>query len=100
MSKFFSKFNKRKNQVPRQEWNPHWSLKAASGLIHSVTAVVKVALGAVSTVLLILLVCGFVFVGILGDYLQSDILPNAAEDLSGPSTAEIELVLQRAPAGS
>ena len=83
MSKFFSKFNKRKNQVPRQEWNPHWSLKAASGLIHSVTAVVKVALGAVSTVLLILLVCGFVFVGILGDYLQSDILPNAAEDLSG-----------------
>ena len=84
MSKFFSKFNKkRKNQVPRQDWNPHWSLKAASGILHSATAVIKVALGAVSTVLLILLVCGFVFVGILGDYLQSDILPNAAEDLDG-----------------
>ena len=83
MSKFLSKFNKRKNQVPRQDWNPHWSLKAASGIIHSATAVVKVALGAVATVLLILLVCGFVFTGILGDYLQSDILPNAAEDLSG-----------------
>ena len=83
MSEFFSKFNKRKNQKPRQEWNPHWSLKAASGIVHSATAVVKVALGAVSTVLLILLVCGFVFVGILGDYLESDILPNAAEDLSG-----------------
>ena len=83
MSKFLSKFNKRKNQVPRQDWTPHWSLKAASGIVHSAAAVVKVALGAVATVLLILLVCGFVFVGILGDYLQSDILPNAAEDLDG-----------------
>ena len=84
MSKFFSNFNKkRKNQKPRQEWNPHWSLKAASGIIHSAAAVVKVALGAVATVLLILLVCGFVFMGILGEYLESDILPNAAEDLDG-----------------
>ena len=84
MSDFFSNINKkRKSQRPRQEWEPHWSLKAASGVIHSVAAVVKVALGAVATVLLILLVCGFVFVGILGDYLESDILPNAVEDLSG-----------------
>ena len=82
MSEFFSKFNKRKNQKPRQEWNPHWSLKAIFGIWHSVAAVVKVALGAVATVLLICLVCGFVFVGILGGYLESDILPGAVEDLS------------------
>ncbi|MBR5020453.1 MAG: transglycosylase domain-containing protein [Oscillospiraceae bacterium] len=84
MSKFFSNFNKkRNNQKPRQEWEPHWSLKAASGIVHSAAAVVKVAMGAVATVLLILLVCGFVFAGILGEYLESDILPNAAEDLDG-----------------
>ena len=84
MSDFFSNINKkRKSQKPRQEWNPHWSLKAAAGIFGSVSAVVKVALGAVATVLLILLVCGFVFVGILGDYLESDILPNAVEDLEG-----------------
>ena len=82
MSEFFSKFNKRKNQKPRQEWNPHWSLKAIFGIWHSVGAVIKVALGAVATVLLICLVCGFVFVGILGGYLESDILPGAVEDLS------------------
>ena len=83
MSEFFSKFNKRKSQKPRQEWNPHWSLKAAYGIWHSAAAVVKVALGAVATVLMILLVCGFVFAGILGEYLETDILPNAAEDLDG-----------------
>ena len=83
MSNFFSKFNKkRKNQKPRQEWNPHWSLKAAYGVWTSVAAVAKVALGAVATVLLIGLVCGFVFTGILGEYLVSDILPNAVEDLT------------------
>ena len=86
MSEFFSKFNKgknkRKNQKPRQEWDPHWSLKALYGIWHSITAVVKVAFGALATVLLILLVCGFVFAGILGEYLESDILPGAVEDLS------------------
>ena len=57
MSDFFSNINKkRKSQRPRQEWEPHWSLKAASSVVHSVAAVVKVALGAVATVLLILLV--------------------------------------------
>ena len=51
----------------------------------------KIAIGAVSTVLLIGVVCGFVFVGILGDYLETDILPNASVvlddyDLDAPST--------------
>ena len=43
-----------------------------------VYAGLKIAIGAISTVLLICIVCGFVFAGILGDYLESDILPNAA----------------------
>jgi len=43
-----------------------------------VFAAFKIAVGAVATVLLIVLVCGFVFGGILGDYLESDILPNAS----------------------
>ena len=43
--------------------------------------IVKIAAGAAATVALIFVVCGFVFAGILGDYLQSDILPEAYYDL-------------------
>ena len=73
-------FNRKRNK-PRQEWDPHWSLKILYGLWTAAWGVVKIAAGAVATVLLILLVCGFVFVGILGDYLQNDILPEAYYDL-------------------
>jgi len=38
----------------------------------------KVALGAAATVLLICVVCGFAFMGVLGDYLQDDIVAQAA----------------------
>ena len=72
-----------KDKTPRQDWEPHWSVKTAGGVCHGVGAVVKVILWAVSTVLLIGLVCGFVFMSTLGDYLQSDILPNAVENLDG-----------------
>ena len=82
MSDMFKRF-KKKNQKPRQEWKPHWTLRGLNGLYHGATAVLKIALGAVATVLMIVLICGFVFVGILGDYLQSDILPNAVENLDG-----------------
>ena len=82
MSDMFKNFRK-KNQKPRQEWNPHWTLKTLYGLWHGLAAVIKVALGAVATVLMICVVCGFVFVGILGEYLETDILPNAVEDLEG-----------------
>ena len=79
----FRKKIRKRRQKPRQEWNPHWTLKGLHGLYHGATAVLKIALGAVATVLMIILICGFVFVGILGDYLQTDILPNAVEDLEG-----------------
>ncbi len=52
--------------------------KTISAIWAPLFAAVKITLGAVSTVLLIVIVCGFVFAGVLGDYLESDILPNAS----------------------
>ena len=75
----FFDFFKRKKE-PRQDWKPHWTI----GLLHKLWMVVftafKIAVGAAATVVLILIVCGFVFVGILGDFLQDDILPEAVID--------------------
>ncbi len=64
---------------PRQEWNPHWILKILYGVWMTVFTLAKIALGAVATVLMIVLVCGFVFVGILGEYLEGDVLPESAD---------------------
>ena len=68
---------KRKKKEPRQSWKPHWLPNTLYKLWLAAFAVFKIALGAVATVLMILVVCGFVFVGILGDYLQEDILPDS-----------------------
>ncbi len=66
---------KKKYIPPRQDWKPGWAFR----LLHRVWMVAfsafKVAVGAAATVLLIGVVCAFVFVGILGDYLQEDIFP-------------------------
>ena len=43
-----------------------------------VSAVGKIALGAIATVLMICVVCAFVFAGILGDYLEDDVMPMAS----------------------
>ena len=74
---FFDKL--RRNARPRQEWNPHWILKVLGGLWTAAFGLVKIALGAAATVLMILLVTLFVFVGILGQYLESDILPESED---------------------
>ena len=67
--------NKRKRaKKVRQEWKPHWILKLLYAAWTAALSVLKIALGAVATVLMIVVVCGLVFVGILGDYLQNDIL--------------------------
>jgi len=52
--------------------------KRCFGICYSVF---KVLFGAFVTVLLIGIVCGFVFAGILGDYLQEDILPMAGMNI-------------------
>lgn len=51
----------------------------------------KVIVGAVATVLLICIVCGFALMGTLGEYLENDILPNAGlvlenYEMDAPST--------------
>ena len=76
MAHFFDRKKK-----PRQEWNPHWLLKILYGLWSAALAAVKIAAGAVATVVMICLVCIFVFVGILGGYLQDDVLPDAHYNL-------------------
>ena len=70
---------RRRTRKPRQNWNPHWLVKLLYGLWMAAFSAVKIAIGAAVTVVLILLVCGFVFVGILGDYLEKDVLPESAD---------------------
>ena len=70
---------RRRVKRPRQDWKPHWSLRILYGIWMAAFSLFKIALGAVATVLMIVLVCGFVFVGILGDYLEEDVLPESAD---------------------
>ena len=63
---------------PRQEWDPHWLLKLVYTALSAAWSLAKIAIGAAATVVLILLICATVFVGILGNYLQDDILTEAA----------------------
>ena len=53
------------------------TMKVIDKVIKPILLALKIAVGAAATVLLIVVVCGFVFAGILGDYLEKDILPNA-----------------------
>lgn len=73
--------NKRRKRAPRQNWKPHWLLRTLYKIWRVIYSVLKVAAGALATVLLIGIVCGFVFVGILGDYLQDEIIPKAEVNL-------------------
>ena len=84
--------NNRKKGRPRQQWNPHWSLKILYGLWSTALAALKIALGAVATVLLICIVCGFVFVGILGNYLQNDVLPEAYYNMENANLDQTSFV--------
>lgn len=79
-------FGNKKNGAPRQDWQPHWSLLALRRAWMILFSVFKVAAGAAVTVLLIGVVCGFVFMGVLGDYLQDDILP-----MTGMSIEDVEM---------
>ena len=73
--------NRIRRKKPRQEWNPHWIIKLLYAIWSACIGAVKIALGAVATVALIGIVCAFVFVGILGNYLQDDILPESGFNL-------------------
>ena len=81
--------DKNKKKEKKQLISPALA-KTISKVFAAIWAVFKVVAGAAATVLLICIVCGFVFMGIMGDYLESDILPNAAVvlddyDMDAPS---------------
>lgn len=69
-------------KVVPQDWNPPAQLNVICRIWRVLFSAFKIAIGALATVLLIVAVAGFVFVGMLGDFLQDDILPNATLDLN------------------
>lgn len=73
--------NEQRRRVTRQSWKPGPALIFLRGLWTAVYSVLKIALGALATVVIIAGVCLLVFIGILGDYLENDILPNAGATL-------------------
>ena len=73
---------KKRRKITRQDWQPNWLLKILKGIWTVAASAVKLVIGAVATVFIIMLVCGFVLAGALGDYLQDDVIPNISLDLS------------------
>ncbi len=85
----------RSRRPPRQEWKPNVLLKILYKIWRVFFAGAKVALGALATVLLIVIVCGFVFVNILGEYLEDEVMSVASvnlEDLELDKTSFIYYV--------
>ena len=72
---------KRQRRGRRQKWRAN----PVTWLLHNFTkiaiAALKVMVATVATVLLIAVVCGFVVVNLLGNYLQDEIMPMAEMDL-------------------
>lgn len=78
----FDRMKKNKRQKPlRQNWEPNLFLKAVYAAWRVAFGAFKIALGAAGTVLIAVVVCAFVFAGVLGDYLQDDVLPMADIDI-------------------
>ena len=75
--------NNEKRKVSRQSWKPGRLLTLLSGAWTAVYSVFKIAVAALVTVLLIAGVCVMVFAGVLADYLEGDIIPQAGLQLEG-----------------
>lgn len=75
--------NERKRKVSRQSWKPGPGASALYGVWKAVYSVLKVVFAAILTVLVITAVCALVFVGVLADYLEGDIAPQAGIQLEG-----------------
>ncbi len=71
----------RRNRAPRQDWKPHWSLRIVNRTWRIALSCLKVLGCALATVTIIGIVCGFVFVNFLGDYLQGDVSQKAEINL-------------------
>lgn len=76
-------YNQRKRRVSRQSWKPGPGISALYAVWKGVYSVLKIALAALVTVLIIACVCALVFVGVLADYLEGDIIPQAGVQLEG-----------------
>lgn len=68
---------KRRQKPVRQEWKPNFILRLLHKLWMLSFGAVKIALGALATVACICIICLFVFVELLGVYLEDDVIPNA-----------------------
>ena len=79
LSDYFKKRKEKKEREKRerQSWEPRGLLRVLKILLGAVTSALKIALGAAATVACIGIVCVLVFVGLLGNYLQEDIIPEA-----------------------
>ena len=66
----------------RQGWDPHELFNILRKIWSALFGVFKIVAGAAATVAIICVICTVVFVGILGDYLENDIIPQAGMDLS------------------
>ncbi len=74
--------NKERRRKPeRQNWRPNFLLRVLYRVWRIALSAIKIAGAAVATVLLIGVVCGFVFISMLGQYLQDDIIPLAQINL-------------------
>ena len=90
------KIFRRRRKKPRQNWDPHWLIKLCYAVVGTVFSLAKIAVGAAATVVLNVLICGTVYIGSRGDYLQEDILTEAndwsIEDLDLEQTSSIYYV--------
>lgn len=76
-----AKKERRRRKAERQNWHPNFFLRVLYRAWRIALSVLKIAGAAVATVLLIGVICGFVFVTMLGQYLQEDIIPLAQINL-------------------
>ncbi len=71
----------RRQRLQRQNWKPNWLVHLLYIAWRVLYSGIKIAAGAILTVFLIVGICGFVFIGILGDYLQDEVIPLAQVNL-------------------
>lgn len=75
--------SRRKRRVSRQNWKPAKAVSILNGLWKGAYSVFKIVMGALLTVLIICGVCAVCFVGLLADYLEGEIVPQAGVQLEG-----------------
>ncbi|MBE6958556.1 MAG: hypothetical protein E7447_05340 [Ruminococcaceae bacterium] len=75
--------NEQVRRVTRQSWKPSDPVQILQGFWKGAYTVLKIVLGAIATVLVMIAVCVFVFVGLLADYLDSDEIMGNAEVVMG-----------------